>query len=168
MLSNTLNGTHPRHTYINARIATGFISHRGRNLVYDNEIILDYALNLFQGKLIKSEPVKPLKPISKPVLPMAVKQSSRDLNLSAEQISIIATMDPDTVERCLDLMWSFSGIKSVLAARAIQDYIDVLSLTAPVKFSPQAVRSLLRRLGLVPVLVDYYRYLVRLDNATTR
>ena len=125
--------------------------------MYDQQVMVDYALNLFQGKLIKSEPVKPLKPVSKPVLPMAVKQLSRDLNLSAEQISIIATLDPNTLERCLDLSWSFSGIKSVLAARAIQDYRSMLLST---RFPPQAVRSLLRRLSVLDVLRDYYRYMV--------
>jgi hypothetical protein len=124
------------------------------------QITIDYALNLFQGKFIPSEPVKPIKPVSKPKLPTILLQLAEQLDLSVFHLSVIAALDSNTIESCLDLMWSFSGIKSILAARAIQDYRDVLSLTRPIKFTPQSMRSLLRRLGLTDVLKGYYRYMV--------
>lgn len=121
----------------------------------NNQITIDYALNLFQGKLIPSQDIKPLKPHEKTDLHSGFTRLADQLELSLVHLAIIATFDESSIDKLLDLSYSFEGIKSILAAKAVQDYRDTV---VSCRFPMSGVRSMLRRLGFIDILKDYYRY----------
>jgi hypothetical protein len=123
--------------------------------MYDQQITIDYALNLFQGKFIHVQEIKQLKPHEKTDLHSGFTRLADQLELSLVHLAIIATFDESSIDKLLDLSYSFEGIKSILAAKAVQDYRDTV---VSCRFPISGVRSLLRRLGVIDPLKEYYRY----------
>ena len=124
---------------------------------YNAAIEIDWCVINLNAKHCFTSEIKLPPVLSKPDLPAASLTLVDQLGISLVHLSIIATMDGDTINKLSDLVYGENYLKSQLAIQAIQDYEDMLRLVPIVKV--RAIRSILVRLDLIEQFRGYYRWL---------